>query len=101
MIFSKLQPVTTYALGLPGAGKSFAANNIILNYLCSGEHINPLYHFDDIRDLLTADKYDPPLDLNGKFNASPDGAQVFVVDIDVHIKGLLSNLRTLNLLILS
>ncbi len=20
------------------------------NYLCSGEHINPLYHFDDIRD---------------------------------------------------
>ncbi|MBK2390831.1 AAA family ATPase [Klebsiella pneumoniae] len=71
-----------------GAGKSFAANNIILNYLCSGEHINPLYHFDDIRDLLTADKYDPPLDLNGKFNASPDGAQVFVVDIGRSYQGL-------------
>ncbi|MBZ4281089.1 hypothetical protein LAM20_24370, partial [Mycobacterium tuberculosis] len=47
-----------------------------------------LYHFDDIRDLLTADKYDPPLDLNGKFNASPDGAQVFVVDIGRSYQGL-------------
>ncbi|EMC8871893.1 AAA family ATPase, partial [Escherichia coli] len=71
-----------------GAGKSFAANNIILNYLCSGEHINPLYHFDDVRQILTSDKFAPPLDLNGKFNASPDGAQVFVVDIGRSYQGL-------------
>ncbi|EFE7907119.1 MULTISPECIES: TraC family protein [Enterobacterales] len=71
-----------------GAGKSFAANNIILNYLCSGEHINPLYHFDDIREQLTNDKFSPPLDLRGKFNASADGAQVFVVDIGRSYQGL-------------